>query len=423
MSFLDIAIYTLKFFIPSLFSMLFRVNCLGNKGPKRVVLGIAVYSLYSLIVPAFLIHLIGYGEYTHIASIVMLIGSMSVLIFSSDTPGITIFLHWAQSIMMAAISALLNMFRHLFGFSYLTLLIAFMVVSPLCYFIAKRYCAKPMRFIAENLHGNILPLLLLPVTAQILIMLIPTYPKQNYANHPVFCTFIMVLISFCFFMYLYNLYQSLRQISILTKETHKWELIRTEISSYEEYLQTAKQNRHDIRHHNALILEYLSDGNAQKAKEYLQNYDCTMEQKWIDSYCENFAANAVLRLYGRKARSEQVLFAVQADIPEKLFLPDTEMVIVLSNILENACMACEAHQDENPAIVVTATYDENLKIEVKNSVYSNVAFNEHGMPISSRANGGTGTKSVAAVVAKHKGMVRFLMQENSFISQIIIPVP
>lgn len=86
MSGVDLAIYTSKFMIPSVFSILFRAFGLGYKNRRRLIIGLVVFALYLTIVPSLLITLMGGGAYTHIVSLVMTISGMLVLIFSSP-PG------------------------------------------------------------------------------------------------------------------------------------------------------------------------------------------------------------------------------------------------------------------------------------------------------------------------------------------------
>ncbi|HWP51262.1 MAG TPA: GHKL domain-containing protein [Clostridia bacterium] len=201
------------------------------------------------------------------------------------------------------------------------------------------------------------------------------------------------------------------------------EMLRAELSSYNEYVMIARQNRHDLRHHNALLMEYLVAGDVDGAKEYLKQYDESIKETALTSYCKNPIANAILRLYESRTGRAGIIFTVNTDIPERLPLNAPETGVLFSNLLENACEACEKVDDGNRVLLVVAETDEyRLKLEIGNTVAVAVGFNENGMPFSTKEGGGTGTKSVAAIVKKHGGMLRFACEKEMFMAQVVLPL-
>ena len=200
------------------------------------------------------------------------------------------------------------------------------------------------------------------------------------------------------------------------------DILQKELDLYEDFVNTSRQNRHDIRHHNAIILEHLASGDIDGAKTYLQQFDESIAQSAFKQYCKNSVVNAVLRVYERRTEKSGISFMVNADIPEQVVLTASELGTMLSNILENACEACEKSDFTERFITVSAETEEQiLKIEVRNSVAEFVKFN-NGMPVSSKEGGGTGTKSIAYIVNKYGGMLRFRQSENEFLTQIIISI-
>ncbi|MPN08554.1 hypothetical protein SDC9_155837 [bioreactor metagenome] len=130
----------------------------------------------------------------------------------------------------------------------------------------------------------------------------------------------------------------------------------------------------------------------------------------------------MLRLYERRTEKSRISFAVNTDIPEQVALTASELGTMFSNILENACEACEKSDYPERFITVSAETDEQmLKIEIRNSVADLVAF-KNGMPVSAKEGGGTGTKSMAYIANKYGGMLRFRQNENEFITQIILAI-
>ncbi len=199
-------------------------------------------------------------------------------------------------------------------------------------------------------------------------------------------------------------------------------LLESELSSYDEFLQAAKQSRHDLRHHNSLVLEYLASGDVKGAEEYLKSQIEDYSQSTLEMYCEHAAANAVFRLYARKARDIGISYGVQVDIPKKLPFSNVEIGSLLSNILENAIYSCKNRKSNDAYIRLWAVCDSyTLKIKMQNSVFDETIFDENAMPLSKKEHGGTGTLSICSTVKNHGGMVSFSQERDEFITRIVLP--
>ena len=199
------------------------------------------------------------------------------------------------------------------------------------------------------------------------------------------------------------------------------ELLFSQLAAYEEFFEVSKHHRHDLRHHNQIIMEYLKCGDTVGAEEYLQLHDASLTETAATNYCKNHIANAVLCLYAQKARKEDIIFAANADIPESVAMTPPEFGSLLSNILENALEACRRTSADECFITFTAELEEeNLKIELQNSVSGKVEIRDN-LPVSTKKNGGVGTKSVLHIVESYHGMLNFSQEGDTFITQIVLP--
>lgn len=422
MTIFDLTIYILKFFIPALFSVLFRIYGLGYKSKRSVFVGLSIFIAYNAIVPTTLILTIGYGLFTHLSTVVMTLGSMCVLIFSTDKAGKTIFLQLVQSTITTTVTVILNMIRHVFSLSYLTLVIMLLIVCPIVYYFALRFWAKPLRFMADNIHDNIWLHILLPVLNMIIVYIIPVYPSMNYANHPIYCTLLMIAVEFGFFMHIVTFYRNLKKISELSRQELKWKLLQTEMNAYKDFINVTKQNRHDMHHHDTVVLEYLENNDLESAKNYLKSHTDFMEASFLKQFCQNSVANVVLQIYERRAQAAGVSFSAVADIPREVSVSDIELGGMLSNVLENAIFACESCNLPNKYIKFSAVCeDNNLLFEIHNTVGEETNFND-GMPVSKKSGGGTGTQSIEQTVKAHNGIVEYSQKNNEFLTRIILLV-
>lgn len=200
------------------------------------------------------------------------------------------------------------------------------------------------------------------------------------------------------------------------------ELLQTELVAQETFVNLAKQNRHDMRHHNALLIDYLERGDVNGAREYLLQHSAHIVDTTRMQYCKNVVANAVIRRYARRSADGGTSFTAEANIPEQLPLTAPEIGELFGNLLENACEACEKVKDGAYITLTVHTDNESLRLELRNSVSVQTVFDETGMPLTTKEGGGAGTRSTATIVQRYDGMLRFSQEGDLFVTQMILPL-
>ncbi|MEA4853369.1 MAG: GHKL domain-containing protein [Christensenella sp.] len=272
----------------------------------------------------------------------------------------------------------------------------------------------------DNIRSGWAVLLAVPACTLMtgIVAVFTNYMMNSY--DPLISILVFSLLEIGFLMYIIGLYRSLREITALAKKTTQWELLESELSSYEEYLESARNMRHDLRHHNALLHDFLQNNDIEAAKEYLHEYDYSIAITAPSRYCVNSVANAVLRIYGRRCEKAGILYQIQANIPTKLPLSASELGVVLSNILENALYA--AQEVMNGSISLRCrTEEDTLLLVMENSTGEEAVFSD-GFPLSKRPGGGIGMKNVAAVLTRYGGLMQCRQNGNIFITQLILPL-
>lgn len=427
MSGFDLAVYTMKFMIPSVFAVLFRAFGLGYRSRRRLIWGLVVFALYSTIVPAVLIATMGYGQYTHIVSLVMTVGGMSVLIFSTDPPGKTILLLLIVAQINTSVSVPLNMVRHIFGLSYLMLDIILLVVCPIVYLIALRIWARPLRFMADNMHGRLTAPMLIPIVATAMIYVIPVFPAQNFVNYPVYCTMMMLAVEFSFFLYIYTLYRSMLQISALSDKDLDEEILRMSVASMTERMRIMDEAAyqgiladHDRRHFNSMVLELLEQGEPEQAAALIKK-QMNVNKPEDGRCCENSVINAAVSYYAALAKEKGIVADIGLDIPGDLFVDSLELAIAVSNLLENAIHGCEALPDDMQKFLRFTCRDVGrLAMEITNPCTKNTALDQGGYPMAREVGHGVGTKSVLAFVAKYDAELFYSVENGVFTVRLLV---
>ena len=123
----------------------------------------------------------------------------------------------------------------------------------------------------------------------------------------------------------------------------------------QERIAEARQAKHDVRHHIALLQDCLRRKDYDAMQAYLDRYQETLPDARQLQFCGNAAVNAVLSYFAQQAAAQQVEFSVKAQLPEYTGVADPDLAVLFGNLLENALTACM--QEASPRIVVRITAD------------------------------------------------------------------
>ncbi|MCR5521722.1 MAG: ATP-binding protein, partial [Lachnospiraceae bacterium] len=122
-------------------------------------------------------------------------------------------------------------------------------------------------------------------------------------------------------------------------------------------------------------------------------------------------------------KKAKIRFTLEVDMPAELPLSDVEMCAVIGNILENAVFACKdiPVEERFADLVIRVENDSQLYIVAANSFNGEIEMDE-GRLLSTHGGSGIGLSSIATVVTRHDGSVRFSSEENEFFSDVVIPL-
>ena len=99
--------------------------------------------------------------------------------------------------------------------------------------------------------------------------------------------------------------------------------------------------RHDLRHHAAALSRLIDAGEQERCRAYLVELSGQQEAEAPLRYADNLVANAVMAAYLAPAQAAGIEVRCEARVPAELPLRDTELSVLLSNLLSNAVEACE----------------------------------------------------------------------------------
>lgn len=194
--------------------------------------------------------------------------------------------------------------------------------------------------------------------------------------------------------------------------------LQAQIDSYKKMGESARQTKHDFRHHSMVVAEYARNKDYQAILTYLSEYDEKEYEKYQEIFCKNQAVDTVLSAY--VSRCEQSDIAISADIrlEEKETISDYDLVTILANVLENAVNGCMETEGTRRVEIAVRKKGGKIVVVCQNTCVSDILF-ENGLPKNKERNG-IGVESILNTAAKYSGIVDFSASGGVFVCRIIL---
>lgn len=210
-----------------------------------------------------------------------------------------------------------------------------------------------------------------------------------------------------------------REVALMNKK-----LLETQEQYYEMLLKKDEETRrfrHDIKNHILCLDTLISTENYTEANEYLKRIKGTVQEIGVKVQTGNLLVNAIVNdISGKYA---DVMFDWDGTLPRKMQLPDTDVCVIFSNILENAFCAAAACGEEGRVDVSIKELNGGLKILVENNMVGEIQETE-GRLITKKKdvhNHGWGTVNVREFVKGNGGRTEFSHADNRFLVKIVLP--
>lgn len=179
--------------------------------------------------------------------------------------------------------------------------------------------------------------------------------------------------------------------------------------------------QHDVRHHLSAIDSFLAAGKQEQARAYIAKVQAHAETVMHKRYCRNELVNLLCSSFEAKCCQKSVRLTVEATLPEKLTISDTELCALLSNGLENALNAVSDLPDEKKWISLYCGIRLNkLLLEIRNPYEGGVSMRD-GLPVSDREEHGYGCRSIRSIAEKNRGLCTFEPENGIFALRVVLP--
>ena len=289
-------------------------------------------------------------------------------------------------------------------------------------FIAFRFIGRAFRFcIIENKQNR----LLLSVPIFLTFLMMSYYLNSTTNVVTLIFTMLIALSTFLIIAKLLNSSAELIRVKRSEKELSEYiEIQRRGYDSVVQKMEAAREYRHDMRHHLAVIEGLAKQGECDKIIEYTSDLNGSFGRHEGISCCKNSEINAILSEYIGRAESAGCRITRTFTLPELLPFEERDICLILANTIDNAINACSELPEEKRFINISAEYADGhrLLISVENPCLGNYEFDENGLPITNKNpdEHGIGLRSVKRVSEKYNGFMHCMLENGKFVFQAVL---
>ena len=228
----------------------------------------------------------------------------------------------------------------------------------------------------------------------------------------------LLLTLMAFFLLLFQFYrtawESVQNLELL-QENQMLEMESRRYSQLREYMAQTRRLRHDFRQHLHVISGLAEGGRTEELREYLSEY----ENEFVDAhatYCANGALDAIAGYYAATAAQKQIPIEWTLQMPEKLPMRESDLCMVLGNLLENALRASERlpEKERHVSVICQMLSPAMLGLIVENCYDGQIARREGRLLSTSHPGYGTGLLSVETVAKKYHGQMTVETEHGIF---------
>lgn len=181
-----------------------------------------------------------------------------------------------------------------------------------------------------------------------------------------------------------------------------------------------QQERHDFRHVMRIIAAFAENQDLEAIKKTAMEYTEERPESSPTHYCEYKILDAVLAFYLTTAKRKGIQVSTKMVFPDTLPVPnEADLAITLANALENAIQACESVAPDQRYIQLKSIIHPCFMLQLRNSFNGVIAFDDAGLPLSTRTGHGLGTRSIAAFCEKNNAFCEFLADGQEFTLRIV----
>ncbi len=312
------------------------------------------------------------------------------------------------------------------GDSMVFLFVSRLVIFPVAEYLFFRYAKRGYdETLIELADGHWWMISAACVAFYMAVVLLATYPTpilERPEDTPAFSLLIILVV-----ITMLIIAKVIRDQLRINRYRQTEELLNVQVSSFENALAALEQDsqdirilRHDLRHYETSLRNFLETGNIQGAMNLLGGIRELTHDPVAVSYCPDRALNSVLITYINAAKKLGAQVKTKIEVGDALPVDWAPLCILFSNALENAVNAlADVPKPEDRELTIVFFDRPVFAIGIYNTFAGQVKFGENGLPLAAPEHG-YGTQSIQAFARKYGATLEFSTAQNVFRLRLVI---
>ncbi len=192
--------------------------------------------------------------------------------------------------------------------------------------------------------------------------------------------------------------------------------------SMSENFEQQRKRIHEYNNQINCIEGMLIKGNVNQTIDYISHITGGLKKEMDTIDTNNVIANAIINSKYKEAQDKNIVMAIIVNDLSICGIEEEDIVIILSNLLNNAIEACEK-MDKKRIIRLKFVVEDNMTIiSVKNTVKENIDLPDGTLQTTkeNKEEHGIGIANIKEVVEKYKSSYVIQCQEGYFYFSIVI---
>lgn len=182
--------------------------------------------------------------------------------------------------------------------------------------------------------------------------------------------------------------------------------------------------RHDYHNHIQVIKATLNFRQYDETLDYLDRLEKDLVS--IDTVLKtgNIMVDAILNSKLSLMQERKIAVDATASLPDNLIISETDLSVLIGNLLDNAMEACMKISDEQERFIriYIDVVKKQLYISVVNSTAKSQKKTPAGFLTSKQGLHGLGLPRIDSIVAKYNGYLNRQMETGVFATEIMLPL-
>ena len=258
-------------------------------------------------------------------------------------------------------------------------------------------------------------LLVIPLVSFYLILLIMSFEDADPKTVALCCILALIINFVAFYFYEVVTAYAISKMEKQREEEKNRYYLR-QLETMEAFSESMRSFRHDLKNHTIAMQAYLKNKQYDALEAYLSNTFIEKALSEESIHCGNTVIDSILNFKIHEAGNKGITLEAKVSIPPQLHISDSDLTVILGNLLDNAIEAVEPLTEER-VIQLTISYQKgNLILSVKNP-YKGELLKKGDRWITSKKDKdlhGYGLSNVKHIVDKNGGTMRIQTEQQIF---------